>query len=187
MHGRRTASSKFRGRFITRFRFNSREMSELALSGLAGNLLTSNSLGNAELLEAITPHSQVLPSRRRTNRTTTKGLYRWILGGKAALSLHLHSHSRANMNLGSQLDTRFLLMALYICISQTNRNELQFSVPIRHAMQSNVFFILPSGHTSISLPNSVRASMNFLATISHKSIRSLSPFSNASTAEPSGR
>jgi hypothetical protein len=48
-------------------------------------LLTFCSTGDTELLEAITPHSQVLPSRRRSKRKTSKELYERFPRGESFL------------------------------------------------------------------------------------------------------
>jgi hypothetical protein len=44
-------------------------------------LLTFCSTGDIELLEAITPHPQVFPSRGGSERKTTTELYEWFLRG----------------------------------------------------------------------------------------------------------
>lgn len=50
---------------------------------LARSLLTQDLAGNIELLETITSHPQVLPSRRRSKCTTTGEFYEWFLGGRS--------------------------------------------------------------------------------------------------------
>jgi hypothetical protein len=64
-------------------------------------LLTFCSTGDTELLEAITPHPQVLPSRRRSKRKTPKGLHERFPRSKFLLLFPSLSLFKANIFLGS--------------------------------------------------------------------------------------
>jgi hypothetical protein len=77
-------------------------------------LLTFCSTGDIELLEAITPHSQVLPSRRRSKRKTPKGLHERFPRGKFLLLFPPLYPTKLTPFLGSQLIASSLFIALYI-------------------------------------------------------------------------
>lgn len=51
------------------------------------NLVLTHSSGNVELLEAVTSHPQVLPSRRGSECKTSTELYDWVFRGKSLFHL----------------------------------------------------------------------------------------------------
>lgn len=137
------------------------------------NLLIWCSAGNVELLETITAHSQVLPSRRRPKCTTTPEFHEWFLRSRSCL--FQQPFAEANNHLGPQLSLRVSSIAVHIPINQV---ELR-SFPCQYAMQCFTVPCHPSRYHSILFAKSCLALLNLSSTISHKSIKSSKPFSSA--------
>lgn len=162
-----------------------REKGELDVHSVEEVLLTFCFTGDTELLEAITPHSQVLQSRRRSKRKTSKGLHERFPRGKSLLLFRILPLIKANTSFRVATDC-WISFHSFVHIPMNLIKLHSFSC-LHIRLQCSAFLyslraIFTAAYSFIWSSKAFLASTNLSTTTSHRSMRSSKPFSSASTA-----